>query len=162
MGFGRARGGGQFPGWGANTDNTESNAAESEEATTDRAAITGGGEFVPPDNGAGFPGGGEFSPPEGGAGFPDSGQFSPPDSQTNSPADGNFPQMNADTQTALAAPENAEQGAANNQAQAFRNMDMRSSSNTATTAFSLPNVILLSACAVILIGGILFAKKRRK
>jgi hypothetical protein len=162
MGFGRARGGGQFPGWGGNTDNTETNATGSEEETTDGAAITeGGGAFVPPDSGAGFPGGGEFTPPEGGAGFPDGGQFSPPDGQANFPADGNFPQMNADTQAAPAATENAEQGATNNQAQAFRNIDMRSSGDTATSAFSLPNVILLSACVVVLIGGILFAKKRR-
>jgi hypothetical protein len=70
MGFGRARGGGQFPEWGGNADNTESSATGSEEeTTTDRAAITeGGGAFVPPDGGAGFPGGGEFTPPEGGAG----------------------------------------------------------------------------------------------
>jgi spore coat protein CotH len=160
MGFGRARGGGQFPGRDGNADNTESNATGSEETTTDGATITeGGGAFVPPDGGAGFPGGGEFTPPGGGAGFPDGGQFSPPEGQANFPADGNFPQMNADTQIAPAAQENAEQGAANNQAQAFRNMDMRSSGNTATSSFSLSNVILLSACVIVLIGGILFVKK---
>ncbi|GHU95194.1 hypothetical protein FACS1894208_07600 [Clostridia bacterium] len=163
MGFGRARGGGQFPGWGENTDNSESNATESEdETTTNGAAITeGGGAFVPPDNGAGFPGGGEFTPPDSGAGFPDDGEFAPPEGQANSPAGGNFPQMNADAQAAPTAQGTTEQGAADNQAQAFRNMDMRSSGNTTTSTVSLPNVILLSACVIVLIGGILFVKKRR-
>jgi hypothetical protein len=169
MGFGRARGGGQFPGWGVNTDNSESNATEiEEETTTDRAVITdGGGAFVPPDGGAGFPGGGEFAPPEGGqfsppegqANFPGGGEFTPSEGQANFPADGNFPQMNADAQVAPATQENTAQDIANNPAQAFRNMDIRSSENATESALSLPNIMLLSGCVVVLIGGILFAKK---
>jgi spore coat protein CotH len=148
MGFGRARGGGQFPGWGENTGNTENDTTEgAEESATEQPVIPESGESL--------------TPPDGTAAFPGSGDFAPPDGQVNPPVDGNLPQTNADAGVASATQESTEQDTVNNPVRTFRTANVRSSDGATTPALSAENIILLSACVVVLIGGILFAKKRR-
>jgi spore coat protein CotH len=88
----------------------------------------------------------EFIPPSGQSELPDDSNFVPPDGQRELPADGNFPQMNAE---------------GNNPEQAFPNLSMGSSETSMTFPLSNADVILLIVCVVVLICGILYAKKRR-
>lgn len=54
----------------------------------------------------------------------------------------------------------ARQGTASTAERAFPNMGMGSGENAAESAFSVSDAVLLALCAAVLIGGILFAKKR--
>ncbi len=161
MGFGRARVN-QFPGFGNNNTRT-SESSESEQSTeqSSTAATTrnSGTSMTPTDGAAGFPGGGNFTPPEGMENMPTDGNMSKMPEGTGSPQI-NAGGTNSDS-TSADSQENAGQNTGNNAAQAFPNRGMRSGETSTSSALSVSNIILLSVCTIALVGGILFAKKRR-
>ncbi len=140
MGFGRARAR-QFPVTGKN--NTES--SESGIGATANSSEN----LTPPNVQGEFSGDDDFVPPDGQTGFPD---------------DGNIPQMNAEENSQIG--DNTTQKGSTKQdtgsiaARALPNMNMGSGENSATSVLSVSDVVLMSACVVVLICGILFAKRR--
>ena len=150
MGFDRARGG-QFPGWNrSGGDNSQSSANNANEtpamADTDVS-------FTPPNGQGGSPDADSTVPPNGQDDIMNGGDFTPPDGQGGFPGNNNSAGQDKQDTTV--------QNAASNAGRMFPNRDMRSSGASATPSLSMNEVILLLISVVVLVGGIVFATKRR-
>jgi spore coat protein CotH len=160
MGFGRARGG-QFPVSGR--DNTESSGSGT------GAAVNSSEELTPPNGQGEFPGGGDFAPPDGQTGFPSDGDIPQMNAEGNRQTGDNTAQQDTTqqdttqqdtTQQDITQQDISQQDTGRTAARAFPNMAMRSEENASASASSVSDAALILACAVMLICGILFAKKR--
>ncbi len=112
-------------------------------------------------------------PPNGQGEFQRGGDFTPPEGETDFPADGNMPRMNSEgeqqmdnntaqqgtTQQDITRQNTTKQDTGNAAARTFPNMGMRSGETAAAPVLSVSNAVLLSVCVLVLICGILFAKK---
>ena len=142
MGFGGTRGG-QFPMSERNNIQSSGNGLG---ATADSS------ESLTPPNGQGeLPGGGDTEPPDG---------------QADSTGDGNISETNAEEKGQIRGngtqQDTMKEDTENKAVREFSGMGMRSGENDVISTVSASDAILLLVCVMVLICGILFAKKRYK
>lgn len=96
--------------------------------------------------------GGNFTPPNGQGGFPNNdGNFTPTNEQDVFPGNDNFMEREV--------PNTETQNPENNAGRRFPNMAANSDRASKESSSSVKEAVLLLACAVVLVGGIVFAKK---